>query len=286
MSGSEEEKEAEDATVNRSLQLLSQAYGYAVTSDPPKLNRAPKIGRYSEKGNQRKGKFLPAEAKAIFDSLPSYMADVAEFADETGHRSGEIRQLRWSYLEPDVIRIPGSITKNGEEEQIALTEEIEEILARRKSDRRPGCDLILHHDGAPIVDYRKCWYSACVCLGLGAYYCRDCRDAQGRYTSKLNVDKKCSVCGKSWGENPKYIGRIFHDFRRSAAHEVWKAGSSVDDCMKITGHKTSSMFKRYADLFSDEEKRTQQRAVQSKRREWKKAQADSVVAMPKRAAIQ
>ncbi|HXP45105.1 MAG TPA: hypothetical protein VN833_32970 [Candidatus Acidoferrales bacterium] len=69
-------------------------------------------------------------------------------------------------------------------------------------------------------------------------------------------------------------------------HEAWKAGSSVDDCMKITGHKTSSMFKRYADLFSDEEKRTRQRAVQSKRREWKKAQADSVVAMPKRAAIQ
>jgi hypothetical protein len=72
----------------------------------------------------------------------------------------------------------------------------------------------------------------------------------------------------------------------SAAHEVWKAGSSVDDCMKITGHKTSSMFKRYADLFSDEEKSAQQRAVQSKRREWKKAQADTVVAMPKRAAIQ
>jgi hypothetical protein len=46
------------------------------------------------------------------------------------------------------------------------------------------------------------------------------------------------------------------------------------------------MFKRYADLFSDEEMRAQQRAVQSKRREWKKAQPDSVVAMPKRAAIQ
>ena len=119
-----------------------------------------------------------------------------------------------------------------------------------------------------------------------AYYCRDCRDAQGRHTSKLNVDKKCSDCGKSWVENPKYIGRIFHDFRRSAAHEVWKAGSSLDDCMKITGHKTSSMFKRYADLFSDEEKRAQQRAAQSKRLEWKKAQGDSVVAMPKRAAIQ
>ena len=34
---------------------------------------------------------------------------------------------------------------------------------------------------------------------------------------------------------PKYIGRIFHDFRRSAAHETWKAGSSIEDCMKVTG---------------------------------------------------
>ena len=47
--------------------------------------------------------------------------------------------------------------------------------------------------------------------------------------------------------------------------------------MKITGHKTESMFKRYADLFSDEEKRAQQRASQSKRSERKKAQAENVV---------
>ena len=56
--------------------------------------------------------------------------------------------------------------------------------------------------------------------------------------------------------------------------------------MKITGHKTSSMFKRYADLFSDEEKRAQQRAVQSKRREWKKAQAENVNTTSKRTAVQ
>jgi len=39
-------------------------------------------------------------------------------------------------------------------------------------------------------------------------------------------------------------------------------------------------------LFSDEEKRAQQRAVQSKRREWKKAQAENVITMPKRTAVQ
>jgi len=42
------------------------------------------------------------------------MADVARFAYEAGHRSGEIRQLRWSHLEPDAIRVPGSIAENRE----------------------------------------------------------------------------------------------------------------------------------------------------------------------------
>jgi hypothetical protein len=50
--------------------------------------------------------------------------------------------------------------------------------------------------------------------------------------------------------------------------------------------QTSSMFKRYADLFSDEEQRAQQRAVQNRRREWKKAQAANVVTMPTRTAVQ
>jgi len=57
----------------------------------------------------------------------------------------------------------------------------------------------------------------------------------------------------------KYIGRLFHDFRRSAAYELWKAGSTVEECMEVTGHRTEAMFKRYADLFSGEERRSIQR---------------------------
>jgi hypothetical protein len=54
----------------------------------------------------------------------------------------------------------------------------------------------------------------------------------------------------------------------------------------MTGHKTDEMLKRYADLFSDEEVRAQQRAVQDKRREWKKPQAENVITMPKHTAVQ
>jgi len=43
--------------------------------------------------------------------------------------------------------------------------------------------------------------------------------------------------------------------------------------MEVTGHETEAMFKRYADLFSDEEKRNLQREVQRRRHEWRQAEA-------------
>jgi len=50
--------------------------------------------------------------------------------------------------------------------------------------------------------------------------------------------------------------------------------------MEVTGHETSAMFKRYADLFSEDERRARQREVQQRRREWRKAQLDNVLVMP------
>ncbi len=134
-------------------------------------------------------------------------------------------------------------------------------------------------DGKAIVDYRKSWQSACIINGLGKFHCRDCKDEHGAYTSVLDAERKCPKCGQKW-EQPKYIGRIFHDFRRSAAHEMWKAGSTTEDCMEVTGHRSASMFKR--DLFSEEEKRARQREAQQRRSEWRKAQAKNVVVMPTR----
>jgi integrase len=276
-----EEKKA-NGTVNRSLQLLSQAYRYAVTTDPPKLSRALKIETLDESDNVRKGKFTPVEAELIFHSLPPYMTDVARFAYETGSRAGEILKLRWTYFDGDAIRVPGNITKNRKERTISLTPELLEIIDRRRETAVCDCDLVFHHDGQPISDYRKCWHTACVTNGLGTYYCRNCRDSEGRYTSVLDADRKCSLCQHKC-DSPKYIGRLFHDFRRSAAHEMWKAGSSADDCMKVTGHKTESMFKRYADLISEEEIRARQREVQKRRSEWRKMQATNVLVMPKTA---
>jgi integrase len=276
---SEENGFKKNATINRSLQLLQQAYNLAVDQDEPKLPRALKIKALNEKGNVRKGKFTPSEAELIFSSLPSYMADVARFSYQTGTRSGELLKLQWDYLDGDSISVPGADTKNGKPRSILLTPELEAIISRRRKVRVEKCSLIFHHDGKAIVDYRKCWHTACIVNGLARLYCRDCRDDEGNYISVLDAKRICPRC-HAHCKNPKYIGKFFHDFRRTAAHELWKAGGSEADCMEVTGHRTNAMFKRYADLFSKDEKLEKQRRAQEKRREYREAEATNLATMP------
>jgi integrase len=263
-------KGRKNATVNRSLQLLKQAY---------KLNCVPcafsNLPLLDESRNVRKGKFTPAEVMQLTANLPDYLADVARFAYETGARVGEILKLKWSYVQGDVIAVPATDTKNRKERGIVITSELEDILARRRKARVAKSDLIFHRDGHAITDYRKAWHTACVLTGLGTFYCRVCRNDRGEHDSVLDAERKCSRCGKRW-DVPLYVGRIMHDFRRSAAHEMRKAGCSEEDCMLVTGHETRAMFKRYADLFSDAERQAIQHRVQEQRSRWREEQLNSM----------
>jgi integrase len=253
-----------NSSINRATQLLGQAFRIAVKADPPKVARELFIPKLDETDNRRTGKFTPAEAELVATNLPDYLSDFARFAYETGARAGEILKLRWSYLENGGIRVPATDTKNRKPRVIAITPVVQEILDRRQAKRRAECELIFHHDGHAIADYRKAWQTACVINGLGHFQCRDC-------SQQLDAERRCPKCEKK-PERPLYVGRIFHDFRRSAAHEMWLGGSSIEDCMKTTGHQTSSMFKRYADLFSEDEERARQMEVQERRRQWRESQ--------------
>ena len=67
---------------------------------------------------------------------------------------------------------------------------------------------VFHREGARIKHFRRSWLSACKATGLP--------------------------------------GRIPHDFRRTAVRNLERSGVSRSAAMKMVGHKTESIYRRYA----------------------------------------
>jgi integrase len=200
------------ATINRSTQLLAQAYKLAI--ERRHLSNAPVIRHLSEGGNARQGFFGDTEFRLVVENLPDYLRDFARFGYMTGWRRGEIDSLRWEDVDGDVIRLRAENSKNGEGRTITLDGELAELIERRKTARQVKtangvmiAALVFHHDGEPIVDFRKAWATAC---------------------------KMANVQGK-----------LFHDLRRTAIRNMVRAGVPERVAMSISGHKTRSVFDRY-----------------------------------------
>ena len=233
--------QTQPGTVNRELAALKRAFRLGVQQK--RIAVAPTIAMLQE-NPPREGFVEMAEFGAIVNNLPEHLQDFARFAYLTGWRKGEPRSLKWS----DVDRGAGRIflrsenSKNKEPRELPLRGELAGMIERRwrarKIDREDGStelsDYVFHcGDGRPIGDIRKAWWTACVAAGVGQMVC-------GRCEQTMTV-RRCPRCKIK----TKYRGVIFHDFRRSAVRNFDRDGVTQTVAMKITGHKTDSIYQRY-----------------------------------------
>lgn len=103
----------------------------------------------------------------------------------------------------------------------------------RLAPRIPASAYVFHLNGEPVGDFRKAWATACVAAGLGRFVCDRCIRTVDGHT--------CEECNRE----VRYVGRIFHDFRRTAVRNMVRAGVPERVAMTISGHKTRSIFDRY-----------------------------------------
>jgi integrase len=215
------------ASINRTLTFLSRCYSLAIENEVLKASDKPPIKMFPVGNkNARQGFFEDADFRKVYAELADNLKDYALFAFLTAWRKGEVSCLKWKYLQNGVLRIPAEETKNNVARSVVIAGELTEIIGRRETARLWNgvlTDYIFHRSGRRITEFRKAWASACRKAG--------------------------------------FADRIFHDLRRSGVRNMIRSGTPQNVAMKISGHETVSMFKRY-DICNDDDLRAAAENVQ------------------------
>ena len=168
----------------------------------------------------RSGFFEREEFERVRSQLPEAIRPVVTFAYLTGWRvHSEILSLQWRNVDmkAGILTLDPGSTKNkdGRTFPFGVMAELQTLLEgqRRATTKIENardliCPWVFHRNGRRIKDFRKAWEQACEAAGVP--------------------------------------GRIPHDFRRTAVRNLERAGVSRSMAMKLTGHRTESVYRRYA----------------------------------------
>jgi integrase len=201
-----------DATVNRELSILRTAFHNARKRTPPKVVVVPYFPMVAET-TVRKGFLSDEQYESLRDSLPPELKALFVTAYITGMRKGEITIIQWPQVdfEASLITLEKGETKNDEARSVPILDgDMRTLLiaAKRERDEKwPDSPWVFNRQGEPIRDFRWAWHEARKRAGV----------------PDLN----------------------FHDLRRTAVRNMRRAGVPQVIRMKVSGHKTDSMERRY-----------------------------------------
>ena len=199
---------ASNGTINRELAALKRMLSLGAQDTPPKVDRLPYIPMLQER-NVREGFFEQGEYLDLLKCLPAYLRGPVTFGYNTGWRKSEIIGLTWDRvdLKEGTVRLEADETKNSEARTIYLDGELLKLLKIQSLRRQKGCKYVFHREGKQIKDFRGAWDKA---------------------SEEAGIERK-----------------LFHDLRRTAVRNMVRAGIPEAVAMKISGHKTRTVFERY-----------------------------------------
>jgi integrase len=213
------------ASINHSLQLLAQGLKPFLAKHCLPM---PTINRIKNASNVREGFYSAAQAEALIAALPEDLRDFTRWGWLTGWRKMEISSLKWADVDRQAgsIRLSWRASKNKTARSMALVGELAAIIERRWQAR-----TITLKNGTTVLS--------------DLVFHRGAVNGQARPVKDIDFAFRtaCRVAGIEYG---RFGGRTFHCFRRTASRNLRNAGVPENICMAVTGHKTPSMFKRYA----------------------------------------
>ncbi len=126
-----------------------------------------------------------------------------------GFRKSELLNLRVGQVDllARTIRLNAGETKSGEGRVVKLTQDVYTLLQACVSGKSAEGFVFTRDDGKPVLDFRERW-------------------------EKLTEAAGCP-------------GLLFHDLRRSGVRNMSRRGIPEVVAMKISGHKTRTIFDRY-----------------------------------------
>ena len=213
---------AQNATINRELAALKYAFRLGYEHKPRLVRELLQFSRLKE-NPARKGFVRDAQYGILAECATElWLKGLLATGYEFGFRSGELTGLKVGQvdLKDCTICLDPGHTKNDEGRTIKMTTEVYDLL-RQCVAGKSADDYVFTTEGKPVLDFRGAWWALWVKAGVGEYVGKDKRGKQ------------------------LYEGLLFHDLRRSAVRNMVAAGIPDVVCMKITGHKSRSVFDRY-----------------------------------------
>lgn len=196
------------ASVNREIEVMGRIYNLAMREELVLKNPCWKVTRLSEK-NARDRVLSQEEFKNLLNKLPRHAADIVTVAYNTGMRAGEIFGMTWDRVDTreGYFNLTSRDTKTGEPRRVYFNGQVKDILERLDKAGHLSHNFVFTYRGKPFKSVK---------------------------VALTRALKRAKI------ENFR-----LHDLRHTFTTNARKAGVDKSVIMKLTGHRTLSMFTRY-----------------------------------------